>query len=156
MPVRGAKPKPEGQARTRHPLTVDWTDVPDEPYSGEIPDLPEKRRVQLPFGQASDVDLHPLTLKWWATVSRMPHCVLWTDSDWNYAVTTALVADQFHYGHTPSAAELDRREKRMGTTVDARRDLRIRYVSSGVTPMRSSTPKKADPRNRLAVVPDAS
>ncbi len=40
---------------------------------------------------------------------------------------TALVAAAFHGGDTRSAAELRQREKVLGTTMDSRRDLRIRY-----------------------------
>lgn len=128
MPVAGRKPKPEGQSRTRHKATYDWIEVVDAPYDGKRPALPRKRRIVLPFGQTKDLPLHALTRAWWDTVSRMPHCRLWSEADWRYAMSTALVADAFHYGHTPSATELARREKVLGTTVDARRDLRIRYV----------------------------
>lgn len=128
MPVAGRKPKPQGQAVTRHKSSIDWTEVPDVPYAGEVPELPKKRRVILQFGATKDIWLHPLTKAWWKDISRMPHCTLWTASDWRFAIATAVVADAFHYGHTPSATELARREKVLGTTVDARRDLRIRYV----------------------------
>ena len=128
MPVAGRKPKPQGQARNRAKPTHEWTEVADVPFNGPRPELPKKRRVTLPFGDTKDIKIHDLTREWWSTVSQMPHCALWTDSDWRYAISTALVADAFHYGHTPSATELARREKVLGTTVDARRDLRIRYV----------------------------
>jgi hypothetical protein len=58
----------------------------------------------------------------------MPHCVLWHDSDWAYALDTAVVHDQASYGSVSAMAELRLREKSLGTTFDARRDLRIRYV----------------------------
>ena len=41
---------------------------------------------------------------------------------------TALVAAEFHGGNVRVATELRNREKVMGTTVDFRRDLRIRYI----------------------------
>jgi hypothetical protein len=128
MPVAGRKPRVNAPIRHRKKPVHDWSEVPSAPYDGPVPELPKKRRVLLPFGGAKDVPLHALTKLWWADVSRMPHCRLWTDSDWRFALGTALVADAFHYGHTPSATELARREKVLGTTVDARRDLRIRYV----------------------------
>lgn len=128
MPVTGRKPKPEGQARHRVKPVADWVEVPNVPYDGPVPALPKRRRVVLPFGNTTDIPLHQLTAAWWKDVSSMPHCALWTDSDWRFAISTAMVADAFHYGHTPSATELARREKVLGTTVDARRDLRIRYV----------------------------
>lgn len=60
----------------------------------------------------------------------MPHCRLWTESDWEFALETAMVADALFYGRTSAATELRQREKVLGTTVDSRRDLRIRYVES--------------------------
>lgn len=70
------------------------------------------------------------TLRWWDTVSHMPHCVLWDESDWEFAVDTALVAAAFHSGDVRVANELRQREKHLGVTADSRRDLRIRYVDS--------------------------
>jgi hypothetical protein len=134
LPVTGRKPKPEGQARTRTKSSIDWVEVPEVPFAGAVPKLPAKRRIVLPFGQTKDLTLHPLTKAWWEDISRMPHCALWTESDWRFAIATALVADAFHYGHTPSATELARREKVLGVTVDARRDLRIRYVDPQASP----------------------
>jgi hypothetical protein len=58
----------------------------------------------------------------------MPHCVLWSETDWEYAVDTAQVHAQFSTGDMRVAAELRNREKLLGNTFDARRDLRIRYV----------------------------
>lgn len=68
------------------------------------------------------------TRRWWRAVSRMPHCALWTESDWQYALDTACVAAAFHSGDARVAGELRQREKVLGTTQDARRDLRVRYV----------------------------
>lgn len=49
-------------------------------------------------------------------------------SDWRFALTTALVADMAYRGNNAAATELRNREKVMGTTMEFRRDLRIRYV----------------------------
>lgn len=126
--VGGRKPKPEGQKRNRHKPAFEWTEVLDVPYKGRKPKLPSKRRVLLQFGQMKDVAFHALTKQWWETVSSMPHCALWSESDWQYAISTAFVADAFYYGQTTAGQQLAQREKVLGTTVDARRDLRIRYV----------------------------
>lgn len=127
MPVAGRKPKPEGQARNRTKPTHDWTEVPNVPYAGERPMLPRKRAVMTPFGP-KDVALQAMTKRWWDAVSRMPHCALWTDADWMFALTTALVADAAFCGGVGAATELRNREKVLGTTADARLGLRIRYV----------------------------
>ena len=55
-------------------------------------------------------------------------CVLWAETDWCFALETALIADIFF--RTPPRAEkaLRDRERVMGATFEARRHLRIRYV----------------------------
>ena len=113
MAVAGRKPKPDGLKRNRHPATHEWTLVPDAPFEG-APPLPAIG------GKA--------TKQWWAVVSTMPHCSLWSASDWQFAIDTARVHAQFVRGKPGTATELRNREKLMGVTMDARRDLRIRYV----------------------------
>jgi hypothetical protein len=119
MPVSGRKPKPEGLKRNRVQSPIDWSVVPNTPHTGG-PKLP--RREQ---------GWPAMTQRWWKAVSTMPHCRLWSDSDWSFALDTAIVAAAFHSGSVAAAAELRHREKLLGTTLDARRDLRIRYVDPG-------------------------
>jgi hypothetical protein len=129
MPVAGRKPKSPGQARNRNTPVHDWTEVEDVPYEGTPPvEPPESRPLVDKDGAVLELPLHPQARAWWDGVRRMPHCVLWSDSDWRFAADTALVADAFYYGRTSAAVELRQREKILGTTVDSRRDLRIRYV----------------------------
>src|SRR5262252_3416037 len=68
------------------------------------------------------------TKRWWHAVSRLPHCSRWTDADWQFAMDTAQLVAAFHIGNHRLANEIRTRERVMGTTGDARRDLRIRYV----------------------------
>ncbi|MEV4414002.1 hypothetical protein [Catellatospora sp. NPDC049609] len=106
----------------------DWIEVEDTPYDGPVPvKLPAKRVLTSPEGPY-EVTVHPMTRAWWRTISAMPHAAMWTPADWQFVLSTALVADDFHHGRTTAAVELRQREKILGTTVDARRDLRIRYV----------------------------
>ena len=119
MPVAGRKPKPDGQKRNRVAPVHDWTEVPNVPFAGG-PKLP----ARMPDSKGWPA----WTKRWWKAVSSMPHCALWEDGDWQFALDTALIAAAFHSGDTKSATELRQREKILGTTVDARRDLRIRYV----------------------------
>jgi len=130
MPITGRKPKDYGSKRNRVKPVHDWTEVTDEPFDGPVPvKLPTRRVLSSPEGPY-EVALHPMTRQWWRTVSSMPHAVLWTASDWMFALQTALVADDLHHGRTSAAVELRQREKILGVTGDARRDLRIRYVSA--------------------------
>lgn len=112
MTLAGRKPKDEGQKVTRHELTHDWTEVENVPYDGPRPEL----------------DLDAGTARWWDALSRMPHCALWTPSQWMFAVDTAWLHQAFENGATNLAGEIRIREKTLGTTMDALRDLRIRYV----------------------------
>lgn len=141
MPIAGRKQKPEGQAITRHKPTTEWIDVVDVPYAGERPELPKKRTAMTQFGP-KDFPIKKMTRDWWDTISTMPHCKLWTPADWAFAMATAMVADALFAGTTGAAAELRQREKILGTTVDFRRDLRIRYVQ----------PKASDESDAIAGV----
>jgi len=128
MPLSGRKPKDDASRRNRVKSVHDWTEVLDLPFDGPAPvKLPTRRVLSSPEGPY-EVAVHPMTRQWWRTVSAMPHAVLWTASDWQFALATALVADDFHHGRTTAAMELRQREKILGVTADARRDLRIRYV----------------------------
>lgn len=130
MPVPGTKPT-DGPKRFRGAPQIEWTEVEDEPFTGPVPvKLPSTRTVDTRDGPTS-VPVLAATKNWWKAVRRMPHCVLWSESDWHFALATALVADTAFRGVTTAAAELRQREKILGTTMDARRDLRIRYVRPG-------------------------
>ena len=127
MPVGGARPKPPGQAVTRTPR-LEFTEVPDRPYGGRpMPKRKDGRRW--PRGMVET----------WRGWSRMPHCILWTDTDWAFAVESLHVAARTVESLSDSKwfAELRQRQRVMGTTLDARRDLRIRYVPVEVPKARS-------------------
>lgn len=126
MPLAGRKPKADrSQVRHRNPAAHDWTEVPNVPFAGERPKLPPRYR-STEDGKPVRVSWPARTKSWWETVSTMPHCVLWTSSDWEFALDTAETHARFVEGH--NATELRIREKLLGTTLDARRDLRIRHV----------------------------
>lgn len=141
MPVAGRKPK-EGPKRNTMPAAFDWVEVVNVAFRGKhLVNLPPKRRVLVGAKMVPEA-WEPMTKAWWRSVSSMPHCSLWSTADWQFAVATAVVADNAFRGSTAAAGELRQREKIMGTTIDARRDLRIRYVA-----------KIAEPK--LAVVPSS-
>lgn len=122
MPAAGRKPV-DGPKRNRVKPTHDWTLVADIPYDGDKPDLPKSTLVS-----GRSAKLLAQTERWWDVISSMPHCVLWTAGDWLFAIETVYVAEAVFRGDMVRAAELRTRCKQMGTTLDARRDLRIRYV----------------------------
>lgn len=132
MALPGRKPPAEGEARRNpHRKLAEWTEVDDVPFDGPWPDLPAERTIITRDGQIS-VKLQGLTVKWWDTIKRMPHAKLWTDSDWMFAVETALVVDAAFCGVASAQTESRNRQKVLGTTSDFRRDLRIKYVPAGV------------------------
>lgn len=121
MPVAGRKPKKDGpltpnKAPSRQPRH-EWVEILDEPFAGNVPSLP-RRRGGWPARAKQK----------WAVWSSMPHCVMWSEADWQFALDSLEVAAQFHEGNVRLGTELRNREKVLGTTVDFRRDLRIRYV----------------------------
>ena len=119
MPVYGRTPKPDGQKRNRVKPTYEWTEVVKVPYTGDVPVEPNP-------------DWSARTMKWWDVLIHMPHCVLWEESDWQMARDTADLAARLHKGDMRIAAELRQRERLLGTTHDARRDIRVRYVEAAV------------------------
>jgi hypothetical protein len=128
MAVVGRKPKPEDQRRNKN-KHVDWIEVVDVPFE-DAPRFPKYRGLSLLDGTEIPVPWPKATKRWWRVVSHMPHCILWDESDWQFALDTALVAAAFHEGKMTQAVELRNREKILGLTLDARRDLRIRYVEA--------------------------
>lgn len=131
MPLSGPDPK-ENSVRRNAP-THTWSEVPNEPYAGTPPVTPPASRTIVVDGEVKRFKLVSLTRAWWKTVSTMPHCRLWSESDWLFAAETALIADDFYRGNTKAATELRQRERILGTTADARTALRIRYVDQTPT-----------------------
>ena len=128
MAVAGRKPKGDrSQTRHRVPPTHDWAEVEDTPYDGARPKLPTRYLTDPQTGKPIRVSWPAATRRWWETVSTMPHCRLWTAADWEFALETAEVHARFMSG--TNGTELRIRQKLLGTTLDARRDLRIRYVA---------------------------
>jgi len=116
MAGRGRKPKAEGAKVNRAEPTHGWTEVLERPFNGRRPVAPPD-------------DAPRETRAWWDRVTRLPHCVLWDAGDWQFALDTARVHAAFAAGDLVRASELRLRERQMGTTSNARRDLRIRYVA---------------------------
>lgn len=127
MALRGPAAKAQKHGRS---VNADWTEIEDVPFAGPSPELPKL---------ASRRKWNEMVVQWWETVRTMPHCVLWTASDWQFAVETALIKDQFWRDYaegdlkSTTATEIRRREGQMGTTGEALRQLRIRYVPAGET-----------------------
>lgn len=120
MPIGGRKPKPPGEAVNRNKPVFDWTEVEDTPYE-DGPKL---------YGKRANGENWPDRVRdRWQVWRRMPHARLWTDADWEFILDTLEVYARFcETGEVKYATEMRSREKIIGTTIDSRRDLRIRYI----------------------------
>ena len=140
MPVPGVKPNEGQPVRHRVRPVHQWIEVENKPFRG---------RHRLSETQADGRPWPEATRHWWHIISQMPHCRLWAPADWQFALDTALIAAAFHAGEIKQAVELRQREKVMGTTLDSRRDLRIRYVEALPKEERLGVTAIEDYRKRL-------
>lgn len=122
MAHRGPDSKAVKLGRTPN---ADWVEVPDVPFEGPWPDLPKLSGRQ---------KWNDLAIRWWDIAKRLPHAALWDDSDWQYVLETVFMKHYYFRdvqndeGTTSAATEIRRREDNIGTTMEARRKLRIKYV----------------------------
>lgn len=137
-----ARPGPVG----KNSRADEWIEVPDVPYEGrspELPKLPHRRKW------------YPQVEGWWEQVRRMPHCLLWSPSDWVYALELAYLKQdwwndyQSDVVYSTKSTEIRRREDVLGTTAEARRKLRIRYV-----PVELADEKQTPEQQAAAAVED--
>lgn len=140
MAVPGTKPKADRtQVRHRNTSAVEWTEVPNVPFE-DGPPLPSRHTFR---DDGEEITGWPTpTREWWDALRRMPHAKLWNATDWRYAFDVAEAHARFYEAWRGCApgTELRNREKALGLTMDARRDLRIRYVD----PPPASTGPPAD------------
>jgi hypothetical protein len=130
MALSGRKPNDRSVNKT--PSKIDWIEVENLPYSGPKPELPLSRTFINPKGEVQEIPIENRTRFWWEAITSMPHCILWQPSDWQFCLDTAMVHASASHGSVTAMSELRQREKIMGTTVEARRDLRIRYLDPQV------------------------
>jgi hypothetical protein len=134
MPLTGAKPKEDrSQVRHRNPV-ADWTEVVDAPFE-DGPEMPERKGPEMSAALMADAGVIPgagwpwQTVRWWSVIRRMPHAKLWSAADWEFAMATLEIhARTFEGWRGYTGGELRQREKLLGVYMDARRELRIRYV----------------------------
>ena len=70
---------PSDNPRNSNAKAYDWTTVENAPWTGASPDLPSRGRRRW----------HVETREWWEVVRRMPHCRLWTETDWRFGASGA-------------------------------------------------------------------
>lgn len=133
MPLSGPLPKEDRtQVRHRNPVHA-FTEYERVPFEG-APELPPRASSNdtgawATAGVIPGVDWPQATMSWWRTISRMPHCTAWEDTDWQFAFLTAEVHARTCEGWKGyNGSELRQRERLMGVYYEARLALRIRYV----------------------------
>jgi hypothetical protein len=131
MAGRGAAPKAAHQRPrdTKRRIDDKAIRVPDQPYAGVVPELPD--------GQ----EWHPATLRWWETWAHSPQAHMFTVTDWSFLTETAFIADAFYWGNMSVASELRLRVAKFGATPEDRARLRLQFV-----------PPDEDDKPNLAVV----
>jgi len=151
MPIGvGRRAEPDrSSVRNRVPLKA-YHDIPNVPFA-------KGRRRNLP----TDRFWPEATVAWWKALRIMPHCALWTETDWQFALTTAMLHAQV-WGEEKVPAgipgELRQRERAMGCTDEARRGLRIRYIdpeptdTATVTPLHSVAEVAKKPTRRVKAI----
>ncbi|OBB10707.1 hypothetical protein A5731_22740 [Mycolicibacterium conceptionense] len=98
-----------------------WTDIPNVPNL-DAPALPECRLNGQPWPAFAK--------RTWSIWSSMPHTVRWSDADWLFAEDCLELVVRCAAENSAVAlwTESRNRQRIMGTTMDARMGLRIRYV----------------------------
>lgn len=127
MGASGQRPSMDASARRNRGEAKAWTEVPGQLYT-------EGRARSLPGGE---LVWCTQTRAWWDALRTMPHCRLWSESDWQFAATTALLHQEIWTAETDPGAkltELARRERYLGFTYEARSGMRIRYTEPEAEP----------------------
>lgn len=125
MAGRGPAPKDPSQRRRRNADAIPATTLVD---TGEThgPDLP------------GGIDWPVVTLAWWETWRRSPQAQMFTETDWDFLVDTALLHARFWAGDEKVAAELRLRVAKFGATPEDR--LRLRMMIGD--PSQTAAPRK--------------
>mgnify|MGYP001157634946 CR=1 FL=1 len=131
MAGRGPAPKATHQRPrdTRRRIEDKALRVPDVPFEGDVPDLP-------------DHDWLPATLQWWETWTRSPQAHMFTATDWAFLIETAFLVNAFHSGNMSVASELRLRVAKFGATPEDRARLRLQFVP----------PEEGEGKPNLAIV----
>lgn len=138
MPGRGPAPKPvrsrpnDTARREAEMVTV----AADDALRG--PDLPEG------FGW------HPRTVAWWETWRRSPQATVFTSTDWDFLLDTAMLHSELWNGNGSVAAELRLRTAKFGATPEDRMRLKLQIDDEAKKAPKRSVP--ASRRSRLLSV----
>lgn len=126
MAGRGPAPTKDRSQRVRPNKNVPATTkvAPDDELRG--PPLPD---------DALPEPWHPRTLAWWDTWRRSPQAQMFTATDWDFLLDTALMHHtMWSKGRWEFASELRLRAAKFGATPEDRARLRIQVGEPGAKP----------------------
>jgi hypothetical protein len=95
-----------------------------------------------------DGNWHERTIAWWETWRKSPQASMFTETDWDYLLDTALLHSKFWNDDASTAAELRLRVAKFGATPEDRARLKLE-----VTQPETVKPEQraADPRRVTAL-----
>lgn len=115
---------------------------------GEQPSLP-----------TGDWDWHPQTVDWWRVWRDSAQANLFTETDWNVLLDTAVLHTRFWQGDMTVAGELRLRVAKFGATPEDRARLRMVFADADEKDAKrgtsSGSPAPASPYGGLRAVPGA-
>lgn len=90
-----------------------------------------------------------VTERWWLAWRNSAVAMRWVETDWQYALATAVIHASFWSGNSSQAAELRLREATMGATLNDRKRMAV-DDATGRAPALSTTATSSSGRSRKA------
>lgn len=123
MAGRGPAPKDPAKRRRRNADPKPTTTVASD---GDV------RGPELPEGVLDDESWHPRTVQWWNTWRKSAQSQMFTDTDWDFLLDTALMHHtMWSKQRWEFAAELRLRAAKFGATPEDRMRLRMEIDTPG-------------------------
>lgn len=152
MAGRGPAPKDPSKRRRTNADPIPTTVLQPEPVAvepaGESADEVVLRGPALP----DDMIWHPRTQAWWATWRASPQAQVFTATDWDFLIDTAILHTALCGGNVKAAAELRLRVAKFGATPEDRQRLRMQMGGEDSPPAGRPKPegKAAKPGSRYS------
>jgi hypothetical protein len=142
MAGRGSAPK-ETRSRARDTKRRD-AELNRVEADGDV------RGPELPEGVLDGESWHPRTVQWWETWRRSPQAQMFTETDWDFLLDTALMHHtMWDKKRWEFAAELRLRAGKFGATPEDRMRLKMKVETPGDgKPAEPETPRNVSSRRK--------
>lgn len=108
-----------------------------------------RRGPELPDALPTDESWHIRTLAWWDTWRRSPQAQMFTETDWDFLIDTALMHHtMWSKGRWEFAAELRLRAAKFGATPEDRARLRMKVDGETDEPAKPAPGRRATSKAR--------